>query len=115
MELLVLILNKTSCLPEILRQFMLVGIHGSTVIDSMGMLQLIGQERIEPPPIFGSLRKYVNPNHDPNKTFLVLLNEEQITSAKKVINDVTGGLDKPNIGILFTIPVSSFEGINKKD
>jgi hypothetical protein len=29
----------------------------------------------------------------------------------KIVNKVTGGLDKPNTGIIFTVPVKYMEGI----
>lgn len=110
MQLLVLVLNKVECLPKIMRRFFESGIHGSTIIDSLGMLQYLGHETVEPPPIFGSLRKYINPSHDPNKTVFVLLKEEQVETARKIINEVTGGLDKPNVGILFVLPTVLTEG-----
>ena len=37
MELLVLILNKTECLKDILSSFMENGIKGATILDSQGM------------------------------------------------------------------------------
>ncbi len=110
MQLLVLVLNKVECLPKIMRRFFESGIHGSTIIDSIGMLQYLGHETVEPPPIFGSLRKYINPSHDPNKTVFVLLREDQIETARNIINEVTGGLDKPNVGILFVLPTVFTEG-----
>ena len=111
MQLFVLILNKTECLPKLLGEFLSAGIKGATIYDSMGEVQYIGHEPVEPPPIFGSLRKFINPDHEQNKTVLVILHDEQVEAARAIVNNVTGGLDKPGTGIIFTVPVSFVEGI----
>lgn len=111
MQLFVLILNKTECLPKLLGEFLSTGIKGATIYDSMGEVQYIGHETVEPPPIFGSLRKFINPDHEQNKTVLVILHDEQVEAARAIVNKVTGGLDKPGTGIIFTVPVSFVEGI----
>lgn len=111
MQLFVLILNKTECLPKLLGEFLSAGIKGATIYDSMGEVQYIGHETVEPPPIFGSLRKFINPDHEQNKTVLVILRDEQVEAARAIVNKVTGGLDKPGTGIIFTVPVSFIEGI----
>ncbi|CCZ20621.1 putative uncharacterized protein [Candidatus Apopatosoma intestinale] len=111
MQLFVLILNKTECLPKLLGEFLSAGIKGATIYDSMGEVQYIGHETVEPPPIFGSLRKFINPDHEQNKTVLVILRDEQVEAARAIVNKVTGGLDKPGTGIIFTVPVSFVEGI----
>ncbi len=111
MQLFVLILNKTECLPKLLGEFLDAGIKGATIYDSMGEVQYIGHESVEPPPIFGSLRKFINPDHEQNKTVLVILRDEQVETARALVNKATGGLDKPGTGIVFTVPVSFTEGI----
>ena len=111
MQLFVLILNKTECLPKLLGEFLSAGIKGATIYDSMGEVQYIGHETVEPPPIFGSLRKFINHDHEQNKTVLVILRDEQVEAARAIVNKVTGGLDKPGTGIIFTVPVSFVEGI----
>ena len=111
MQLFVLILNKTECLPKLLGEFLSAGIKGATIYDSMGEVQYIGHETVAPPPIFGSLRKFINPDHEQNKTVLVILRDEQVEAARAIVNKVTGGLDKPGTGIIFTVPVSFVEGI----
>ena len=111
MQLFVLILNKTECLPKLLGEFLSAGIKGATIYDSMGEVQYIGHETVEPPPIFGSLRKFINPDHEQNKTVLVILRDEQVEAARAIVNNVTGGLDKRGTGIIFTVPVSFVEGI----
>lgn len=111
MQLFVLILNKTECLPGIVSGFLAGGIKDATIYDSMGMLQYIGHDTADPPPIFGSLRQYLNPDHENNKTVFAILRDEQVDVAINIINKETGGLEKPGVGITFTLPVSRTEGL----
>ncbi len=112
MKLLVLVLNKTECLGAILSELMNAGLKGATVIDSQGMLRVISHDTVEPPPIFGSLRKYLTPSHEISKTIFIVLPDEKIDTARTVINKVTGGLSKPDTGIMFALPIDFVEGIN---
>ena len=111
MLLYILILNKTECLPKLISALMREGIKGGTVYDSMGIVQYVGHDMTEPPPIFGSLRKYLHPDGGNNKTLLLLLESDQLASVKKIVNEITGGLSKPDVGIAFTVPVSEAEGV----
>lgn len=113
MQLMVLVLNKVECLGQILASFMENGIKGATVVDSTGMLNAVEKSDVEPPPIFGSLRKFLCFDDDHNKMIFAVLSDDQVQIASKIINEVTGGLDKPNSGILFTLPVNTIEGIAK--
>lgn len=111
MQLLVMILNKTECLTRILDEFLSFGISGATIYDSTGMLQYIGHSTVEPPPIFGSLRRYLNPDCENNKTVIALVRDEQVDGAIDIINRETGGIAKPNVAVVFTLPVLRTEGI----
>jgi len=111
MQLLVIILNKTEFLSKLLNEMMENNICGATVLESTGMIQVISEQSIEPPSIFGSLREFINPSRESSKTVFMVLPDEQIEIAKRIVNQVTGGLEKPNTGIMFTIPISFAEGI----
>ncbi len=41
--------------------------------------------------------------------------DDKVPVISKIVNDVTGGLDKPDTGILFTVPVSYAEGLVKNN
>lgn len=112
MELMVLILSKTECLEEILSDFLDAGLS-ATVIESTGMLRLLDDASAEPPPIFGSLRRFLNPEHESSRTVLAVLREGERATASEIINRRTGGLGRPNTGILFTIPVGYVEGMHQ--
>lgn len=113
MKLYVLILNEVKYLYDLLYDFMEAGVRGATIYDSMGAVQYFGHER-NTPPMFGSLRKYLHPDNENNKTILILLDEEKLETVREIVDRVTGGLDKPNVGIAFTLPVDSVDGWLKR-
>lgn len=113
MQLYVLILNKVECMSSLIHALLKAGIKGATVYESMGVVQYVGHDMTEPPAIFGSLRKYLHPDNGNNKTLVILLDDAQVAAVKKIVNDVTGGLEKPDVGVAFTVPVSSVDGLAK--
>ena len=109
MVLLILVLNKTECLEDILEAFAENEINGATVIDSRGMAQsLYGHDELH---FMASLRRLLDPSHRENKTIFMVLEEDKVSRVSQIVNEITGGLDNPDTGILFTLPVSHIEGI----
>ena len=106
-ELLVLILNKTECLKDILSSFMENGIKGATILDSQGMAHnLYEYNELR---FMGSLRMLLDPEHKESKTVLLVIEKEKVQLVSKIVNEITGGLDKPDTGISFTLPVNYVE------
>lgn len=110
-KLLVLILSKIDAMPTILSKFMDSGIRGTTIVDCEGMLHAIDNSNINPPPIFGSLRQYLNPERPKGKILFTVLPEETVSPAKEIIDQAVGGLSNPNTGICFTISLDEIFGI----
>lgn len=113
MQMLVLVLNKTDKLEDILREFLETGIKGATIIDSMGMVKALYQDNNDDLPLFGTLRMMMNESRPFNKTIFTVLNDEKIPDAIEAIKRVLGDLSKPDVGVLFTLPVGYAEGIIK--
>ena len=111
MLLFVFITNRVDALTPILQKMAERNIHGATMVDCAGMLQTLAADTVEPPPFFISLRKFINPDHEPGKMLFVVLEEEQVGIAKDTIHEVCGNLDRPNSGVMFTVPVTSVEGV----
>lgn len=112
MQLLVLVLNKVEVLEELLTQMVSGGISGATILNSTGMATTLVHSE-EDVPLFGILRKMLNPDREESKTIFTVLKDEQIDTAKEIINHVVGGLENPDTGILFTLPINSVEGLVK--
>ncbi len=112
MKLVTIILNKTECLDELLEEFTENGICGATIIDSKGMVQELIDHDHEDMFFLMSFRSLLAPSHHENKTIIMVAKDEDVSKISTVVNKVTGGLNKPDTGILFTLPIDYLEGIS---
>ncbi|NMA33719.1 MAG: hypothetical protein GX940_04105, partial [Clostridiaceae bacterium] len=62
-------------------------------------------------PIFGTLRMLINPDRKEIKTLFMVLTDEKVEKAKKIIRDIVGDLSEPDSAVVFTLPVLSTEGV----
>ena len=44
----------------------------------------------------------------------MVIKDDEIEKVSRIVNFVTGGLDQPDTGILFTLPVNHLEGFKLK-
>lgn len=109
MQVVTLVLNKTECLNELLEELLASGIRGGTVLESTGMMRVIEQSG-DDLPMFSTFRQLFDPERKSSKTILMVLKDEEVQIARDVIQKVTGGLDQPDTGILFSIPALLVEG-----
>lgn len=108
MELLVFILNDSEQLEEIMVEFANMGIRGSTIIDSVGMANVLST--CEELSMFSSLQMLLNKGKTSNKTVITVLKQEKVDKAIEIINKVTGGLKHAGTGIAFTVPLGQVIG-----
>jgi nitrogen regulatory protein PII len=104
---LVFVLARYEKLDKLLVELNEAGIKGATVINTTGMARALN---LESDAFLGSIRAYMTPDREDNRTIFMLLNEEKIATAKEVIYRVVGPLNKPETGILFAIPTLFSEG-----
>lgn len=110
MNLLVVILKKADLVTEICKELAEEGVHGGTIVDGKGMASII--EKMDDLPIFGMLKSILSDDddHEIVKVMLFVMNDEETEEARKTIQRVVG-LDEPNTGIMFAVPVSFVEGL----
>ena len=96
MQVLFLVLNRTEYLETLLERLLESGIHGCTVLDSMGMMRVIDKSG-DDLPMFGALRQLFDPARESSKTLMMVLAED--------------GLDHPDTGIMFAVPALFVEGL----
>ena len=105
MHLLVFVLNKEELLDDILTGLLDIGVSGATVVDTMGMLQIISQDI----PIFAGFRSMTTGGRSHNKTvFSVIREEEILKEAIAFIEETCLQFEETTIGVLFTAPVTYF-------
>ena len=108
MQLMFIVLNKIECLEEILERLGEANIYGATILESKGMAHSLSE--FSDLSFMMSLRMLLDPGHKESRTIFMVINENQIPTISEIVNDVTGGLDQPDSGIIFTVPVGYTEG-----
>ena len=111
MQLLVLITNQTEKIPAILSEFVEKGIKGATLVECQGMLEALDQASAVPAGTLHTLKQLAGPAQVENKMILVLLNDCKLQAARDAIHNQIGILNKPNVGVMFTLPLLSVEGV----
>ena len=78
--------------------------------DGTGMASVI--EKMDDLPIFGMLKSILADDDDNEvvKVMLFVMSDEEMEKSKKIIHN-TVGLDEPNTGIMFAVPVTFVEGL----
>ena len=112
-QILCLVLHKTEVLDPLMIALNKAGIKGATIINSSGMAHSLASS--EDSYIISSLRAFLTPDREENKTIIMVLDEAQVTEAKKVITEIVSDLSKPYTGILFLIPALSVEGLSQSE
>lgn len=108
MTLLVFICNQPDKLEELLEGFLEVGVTGATVLDTVGMGQILSTEV----PIFAGFRSLFRGASTVNKTILSVIDQpSKVRAALDIINEIFGGLDQPGSGIVFTVPIENVRGL----
>lgn len=109
MNLLVVILKRADLVSEICRDLAEEGVHGGTILDGTGMASVI--EKMDDLPLFGMLKTLLtDEEEDGVKVMLFVMNDDELDKAKRTIKEVVG-LDQPNTGIMFALPVSFVDGL----
>jgi nitrogen regulatory protein P-II 1 len=106
-RLLVAVINDPEKMDEILSGFLEVGITGATVISSEGMGQILSHDI----PIFAGLQTLISGSRPQNRTILSVLPEEKVPEVIALLQDVTGNLESPATGIVFTLPIDQVVGL----
>ncbi len=112
MKLVTIILNKTECLDDLLEEFSNNNLSGATIIDSRGMVQELYEHDAEDLSFLVSFRSLMQPSHRENKTIIMVAKDEDVKVISRVLNKAVGGINNPDTGILFTIPIDHLEGIS---
>lgn len=110
MNLLTVILKKAELTNKICKELTEAGIHGGTIIDAVGMASIL--EKMDDLPIFGMLKSILadDDDHETVKVMLFVVSDDELEISKEVIHK-TVGLNEPNTGIMFAMPVTFVEGL----
>ena len=109
MQLLVITIDDCDEFLATLEGLRAHGMNG-IVFQSTSLKHALLNSNVDAPPIFGRVSKIMSNDFESSHTAFLLLNDDQLEHAKRVIRRNTHGLGKK--GVMFTLPVLSFEGID---
>ena len=109
MQLFTLILKKEELVDKLMHELFEAGIKGGTLINGEGMAKAL--HNMDDIPTFGLLRRaWDESERETVKTLLLVLKDDQVDVAIRVVKEVIGDLNEPNTGIMFTMPINIVEG-----
>ncbi|HZK23693.1 MAG TPA: hypothetical protein VFC62_06270 [Atopostipes sp.] len=113
MNVLVIVLNKTEYLNEILDAFVEIGLTGATIIDSQGMGSAMTEVENTDEPFYGVLKTMFDDSRPYNKTiFTVIQDEPLLEKAVTIVKEIMEDIHKPGVGIMFTVPLGNTYGMS---
>lgn len=110
--MLLLVISIENC-DEFLATLEGLKAHGMNgiVFDSTSLEQALLKNRENTMPLFGGVSRVIDDDFETSHTAFLLLTEDQVAHAKRVIRRNTNGLGKK--GVMFTLPVLSYEGFEE--
>jgi nitrogen regulatory protein P-II 1 len=110
--LVVMIVDDPDNCPAILESWERIGITGVTILESTGLGRLRRSGLLDNFPILPSLEEILGRNEVRHRTLLsVVDSQSKVDQMVKAAQEVTGGLEAPNTGILFVLPVLQVYGL----
>ncbi|HUI71623.1 MAG TPA: P-II family nitrogen regulator [Spirochaetia bacterium] len=109
MKLLVIVLNATEILEDVLEGLIETGISGATVVDSEGMGHII-----EEVPLFAGVRDVFRSARPRNKIIFSVTTDSQAREVVDVLEKILGCAHEKGKGIAFFLPIESAIGIGKE-
>jgi hypothetical protein len=115
-ELIVLVLNDPGKTEDILAAWLAAGVSGVTLLDSRGLSHQLSQPGLRDDlPLFPSLEDLLRSREESHRTlFAVVPDGFAVEALVTATEKITGILDEPHTGILFTVPVTRAWGLQRR-
>ena len=115
-EVIVLVLNDGDRAADVLNAWLAAGVPGATILDSAGLGRELGAQALRDDlPLIPSLSSLLRAHEEPHRLlFSVVPDGFEVEALVRATEAVTGRLDSPNTGILFTLPVSRAYGLHRR-
>ncbi len=110
MEAVVFILNDVELLQEVLRAWEAVGVRGVTVLRSSGLGRIKNAMCRDDAPLFPTLGEVLEQEELTHRTLISLVDGDTVDRLVEATEQITGSLRRPNVGVLFTLPVNRVIG-----
>lgn len=112
-QLLILVVHDPGKVDEVLQVWLEAGASGMTIFDSSGWAQQIQTSGMRDDlPLFPSVRSVLMGDERTNRTLMSVVSDEfDIERLIEKTEDVLGGLDDHDTGILMVLPVTRVRGL----
>lgn len=109
--LVVLVLDDTDLLSDVLRAWVDAGVPGATVLESSGLRRVASALSREDAPLFPSLRDLLTQTTDSHNTIFSVIDDDAIVDRLiEATERITGKLTEPHTGMIFVMPVARVVG-----
>ena len=111
MYVLFIVLNEVEYLSDIIKKMKEVGLRGATVLESRGSSEIIENDLYTASLLASLVNAYEGRNKASRVVFSLIEREEQVKKAMDEVQKILGGdLKKPNLGMMFVLPVTHMRG-----
>lgn len=112
-QMVILVIHDPGKVDAVVDRWVELGVSGLTILDSSGWTQQAGRREIRDDlPLFPSVRKVLRTAEQRNRTiFSVIPDDFDLDTLVAETEAILGGLDDPDTGILFTLPVTRTHGL----
>jgi hypothetical protein len=111
-QMIIFVLNDLDKSADLLEAWEEAGARGITCINTTGLGNIRNTAEISDLPFYLSLADILKSRQHHHCTFFTVVDSENLLEKLvQAAQDITGGLDSPNTGFLFTVPVNSVYGM----
>ena len=111
-QMIIFVLNDLDKSADLLEAWEAAGARGITCINTTGIGNIRNTAEISDLPFYLSLSDILKSKQHHHCTFFTVVDSENLLEKLvQAAQDITGGLDSPNTGFLFTVPVNNFYGM----
>ena len=112
-HMVLLVLDDVDHCSPVLDAWEKAGVPGVTILESTGLGRVRKSGIRDDLPLLPSIADLLKTREERHRTlFTVVDSEEMVDRLVKITQEITGGLDAPNRGVLFVLPVSRVVGLN---
>lgn len=112
-RMVTLVMDELEQVSEVLTAWQRAGVSGITIWESRGIGRMHKDAGLRSDiPIMPSLTSLLRTREEEHRTIFTLVDsEEMVEKLIAVTQEITGGLEGPNKGILFVMPVMQVVGV----
>ncbi len=108
MKLLLIVLNSSDKLEEVLEGLLEAGVTGATVVDSIGMGHIL-----EDVPLFAGMRNVFRAAKPRNNMIFSVIDDQQSRETLEVLDKILACSQEKGKGIAVTMPIDSAIGVRR--